>query len=122
MIHLISNPEDDVEAIDPCSLPLICRSAMSIILGIGDHWWRTCETAAKNNTIPLSLNYGNTNARNKEYPALQDELHLYFSDILSMCDVIPTRFVRQETGKLTLRDNNDCMQLPPYWSKHNLYS
>jgi hypothetical protein len=93
LIPIISLPDDSGDELNPVNLPRICRSSVQLLLGIGDEWWRTCDTCVRNNTVPDPLYFGNINAQLKDSAMVNDDLHIYFQDILSMCDVIPTRFV-----------------------------
>jgi hypothetical protein len=121
LLPLISLPDDSKSVRK--STVLVCRSCIQIIIGKGRKWWDTCSHAVRNNIIPQSGNIGrSTNFVLRDKDAVIEDLHVYFKYVLSMCDVIPTRFVRERTGLLTTRDNNDYYTLPPYWSKRNLYS
>jgi hypothetical protein len=119
----VLSTSDDIDELNMNDVPLVCRSAIQIIIGKARKWWTTCSNAAITNTIPehgLTGRAGNHQLQDIEL--ITEDLHNFFNNILSMCDVIPTRFVRERTGQLTTRDNNDYYTLPPYWSKRLLYS
>jgi hypothetical protein len=118
-IPVLSDVENNIVIREP---PLVCMSAMQIITGKKVSFWRTCLRAVQNNTVPEHGLVGKPSNNTKFLEETLDDLQTFFEEIKAFCDVIPTRFVRDQTGQQTTRDgNDDALCLPPYWSKLKLY-
>ena len=52
------------------------------------------------------------NSKTKAQADMDDDLHVYFQELLEECDVAATRFVRLETDMIVERDNNNNKYLP----------
>jgi hypothetical protein len=120
-VPVLCDPDDNV-FVD--ALPFICMSAIQIVSGKKLSFWRTCIKAVQSNTIPEHGLIGKPSTnKNNIKPETVDALHAFMSEIEQLCDVVPTRFVREKTGRMTTWDDKEsALTLPPYWSKRGLYS
>jgi hypothetical protein len=121
-ILLFNNLENNLQVL-PEDSPFICSSAIQIVSGKKGSFWHTCIRAVQNNTFPEHGLVGKSSNNSKVEPETLDSLCTFFGEVESLCEVIPTRFVRDRSGTNTTRDNdNEVRTLPPYWSKRKLYA
>jgi hypothetical protein len=117
-LAVLCDPENDLVINEP--LPYMCMSAMLIIYGRKQSFWSTCILAVKANTIPEHGLIGKDGNATKCNGETLDDLRSFMMEIESLCEVVPTRFVRDRTG-FTTRDDKETYTLPPYMSKKSLY-
>ena len=99
----------------------ICESALLTIIGYSRTFWTTCKQCAKEGTIPTHGLAGRP-PNNSISDELSVELHLFFADMQDFAEPIATRFIREKTGELDTRDeDDDVLQLAPSFSKRGLY-
>jgi hypothetical protein len=101
---------------------MVCLSAMQLVCGRKTSFWKTCRQAVIANTIPEHGLIGKRGNATKYDDGTIDDVRVFFLEIESFCDVIPTWFVRDKTGLTTRDDKEAALTLPPYWSKRSLYS
>lgn len=74
-------------------LPMICLSAMQIVTGKKSNFWTTCIKAVQSQTIPQHGLIGKPSNSEIYDSEVLDDLRVFFVEVESFCDVIPTRFV-----------------------------
>jgi hypothetical protein len=91
VVPVLSNMENNIVIMTP---PFVCMLAMQLVCRKRVSFWRTCMRAVQNNTIPEHGLIGHPLNNNKFTEEMLDDLHAFFEEIKTFCDVIPTRFVR----------------------------
>jgi hypothetical protein len=102
----------------------VCASTLMDILGVGKRWWMRCNIHANNNTLPQHTLKGQpTNLKRKWNELFEDSLVEHFELLREDTGPIATRFVRERTGEITTRDDDDKSEyLAPNWSKRRCYA
>lgn len=102
----------------------ICRNALLELLGQSKAWWWNCAKHAKQNTVPGHKLKGKPSNRQRSFNFhFRDDLIDHFENLKKEAGPIPTRFVREITGLVTLRDTDDkAKYLPPYLTKRGCYA
>ena len=101
----------------------VCVNAMLLLLGKKFRFYSTVRNHFTNHTIPTNNYNANENRRRKilirgEY----EELMEFLNRIETLAEPSATRLVREVTGTLTIRDNNeDTVYLPSSMSKRGVY-
>jgi hypothetical protein len=102
----------------------VCASTLMDILGVGKKWWLTCLVHSTNNSLPQHKLKGQpSNIKRKWNEVFEEGLIEHFEDLREDSGPIATRFVRERTGEITSRDDNDSNEyLSPNWSKRRCYA
>ena len=103
---------------------MICTSALLRVLGIGRHQWSSIlkRCAGPGTAKPHGNTNKGTRKRKPDDPAII-RLAEHFDELAKFGEVQATRFVREKTGEVTERDNNDSYRfLPPAKSKRHYYT
>ena len=121
--QLCGDDDDIIECLDTAApdIPKVCYSALLTVLGRGRKFWNTCKRHAAAGTLPEHGLTGRPSNRpvDKE---LRESLHRFFNEIASFAEPRATRFTREITGQLDIRDeDNDTDYLPPNFKKRALY-
>ena len=119
-------PEDQITnlAIDELfGNNLVCINALLILLGKGFEFYKKLRRHFNNKTTPISRLKNNNNASKRIIDRGEvDELHHYLTQVETLAEPSATRLVREATGTLTIRDNNDTAKyLPSNMSKRGCY-
>lgn len=103
---------------------LCCPSSILDILGKGKTFWNTCHSHSITNTFPFHKLTGQPSNKKRMWDSLyEDSLILHMEELRKESGPIATRFVREETGEVTTRDDNDKSEyLSPAWSKRQCYA
>ncbi len=123
-IPFITPPDCNQEDYDDLRQASICRSSLMDILGVGKEWWATCQRHADNNTIPDYRTKGKpSNFKRKWDDIFAESLVDHFEELRKETAPIATRYVREVTGEVTTRDDDDKNEyLSPNWSKRRCYA
>ena len=121
--RLCGDDDDIIECLDTAApdIPKVCYSALLTVLGRGRKFWNTCKRHAAAGTLPEHGLTGRPSNRpvDKE---LQESLQRFFQEIASFAEPRATRFTREITGQLDIRDEaDDTDYLPPNFKKRALY-
>lgn len=102
----------------------ICKSALLRLFGRGRKWWFVCLKHSKSNTLPSHKLRGRvSNNKSRWNRKFKDDLIDHFEELRKETGPIATRFVREKTGTITLRDKSDKAEyLPPYLTKRACYA
>ena len=97
----------------------ICVSALLLVIGYGrKKWLNICKSIDG----CMHGNKGNNNHKRKVDDPVMIKVREYFTELVGYSEVNATRFVREKTGTVTIRDNNEKMRyLPPSMSKRYCY-
>ena len=101
----------------------ICKSALMNVCGIGKGIWATVYDCVKKKKSPSHKLEGrpSNNKRNMNSEEIVS-LRSHFVQLQQYSEVQATRFVREETGEVTLRDGEDKnVYLPPVMTKRYCY-
>jgi hypothetical protein len=112
---------------------LVCKSSLMNILLSKRIFWRTCETAVNNGSIPHHAGNKGKEAHSRKVFKTQVEpaLKVFFDDmLLKLAGVRPTRYVRNLVKRVSgqmevqneVRDDNDFLELDPEWTKRRCFS
>ena len=123
-IPFILHEDDDHLLYTNLRNQLICANAMMGLLGRGYKWWLDCTHHHRNMTIPQHKLTGKvSNNKRKFDDDFADDLHDHFVKLQSESEIISTRWVREATGQLSLRDHDEmALRLPPYYSRRSCYA
>ena len=102
---------------------LVCISALLIIFGKKYKFYYRVGQHFNNKTLPISQQKNNANASKKIIARGEvDALDHYLRQVETLAEPSATRLVREATGNLTIRDNNDDTKyLPSNMSKRGCY-
>jgi hypothetical protein len=106
----------------PGTQRLICKEALTLLLGYGQVAWQTVETMAKKNVAPQHGNTGLQNAKNIWQEVALEE---FFKELLLQAHPRATVVIRdlvQGRVQTELRNEGDQVDLPAHMSKRGLYA
>lgn len=114
--------EDDDELVDlPIEQSKICRNALLAIIGYSKYFWGTLVDCVGAGTIPSHGLIGKQ-SNNSMDDELETALYMFLSEMEELAEPTAMRFVRDQTGQLDSRDeDDDVLYLAPSYSKRSLY-
>lgn len=103
----------------------ICISALMVLCGSGKVWMHNCRQCAIENILPIP--HGLTGkTSNRATPLIKtgqmNDLQVFFENLRDLSEPTATRFTREATGELTIRDKDDkSLYLMASMSKRDCY-
>ena len=101
----------------------ICTNALMALTDTGQGAWKRIINYAKGFLVVERHGLkGQSNRKRKPDDPIVIRLHKHFAILVGYGEVQATRFVREETGELTVRDDDDTsIYLPPTMAKRYCY-
>lgn len=114
--------DNDEEVHLPNGIPKICRNALLTIIGYSRTFWGTLVECVTGNTLP-SHGLEGRGSNNTIPDELDTDLFAFLSQIEELAEPTAMRFVREKTGELHTRDEEeDVLYLAPSFSKRSVYN
>jgi hypothetical protein len=99
---------------------MLCKNALAQMIGLGRRKWETINNMVSNNTMPTHGLKGRPS--NNTNPELYQDLGLFFDQLKEHAAPRATRFIRQQTGELDIRDDDvDLLELPTSMTKRSIF-
>ena len=101
----------------------ICKSALLSVLGVGYTWFNTCRAFVKEGVMPTHGLAGKASNRKRKFLAEEEaDLVSFMDNLKEFAEPSATRFVREVTGQIEIRDTDDeALYLGSSWTKRDCY-
>jgi hypothetical protein len=101
----------------------MCKRALLSVLGVGCNWFNTCHAFMKEGAMPAHGLAGKQTNRKRKFAAEEEaDLQAFMDNLKAFTEPSATRFVREVTGQIEMRDTDDeALCLGSSWTKRDCY-
>jgi hypothetical protein len=129
LLPYLAPPNTDMASLKDIDAHRICISALMSLLGIGYAWSSTCHAVStchafvKEGVMPMHGLCGKQSNRKRKFAEEEEaDLQAFMDNLKQFAEPSATRFVREATGQIEIRDtDDDTLYFGSSWMQQDCY-